>query len=94
MKLRTPGPRYTVDRPDAAILGKVGRRLGVPVLGVDDQRVTSEGLPDVGVHSRQDVAGPGHREAARGVGKVVLDVDYQQGSDRVVIGHGPIIAAP
>jgi hypothetical protein len=78
MELRAPRAGDTVDRPDAAVAGEVGRRFGVPVLGVDNERATGRRRRDLGVDRRQDRDRAGHAEAAGRVGEVVLDVDDDQ----------------
>jgi hypothetical protein len=54
-------------------------------------RTGCTGPPDLGVDHGHDVFAAPHVQAAIRLGKVVLDVDYQERGGRVVVGHGRIL---
>ena len=88
VELRTPGPGNAVNRPDAAVLREMRRRLGVPVLRGDHESAGIQGRPNRGVDDRNDRFPADDNQAASGIGEVVLDVGDQQRGALVVSAHG------
>src|SRR5262245_31534974 len=78
MQLRTPGLGHAVHGPDPAVLLEVRRRLGMPVLRVEDRRPSVPGLLDQVVDLVHHSLPAGHRQASRRIGEVVLDVDDEK----------------
>jgi len=59
----------------------------MPVLGIDDECARRLGAPDLTVHEGNDRLAFANIEAAAGIGEVVLQVDHDQGSVRIVVAH-------
>ena len=88
MELRAPRVGDAVDRPDAAVLGEVGRRLAGASPGC--RRRTPPAAVAVAisrVDRRDDAVAAADGQAAGRVGEVVLDVDDDQGRPWVVALH-------
>src|SRR6187551_118400 len=87
MQRRTPAPGQAMDRPDAAVLGEVGRRGGVPVLGVGHHRARVQGRRDQLVDGSRHLLPQGHVETAGRIGEIVLDVHHDECSAGVESDH-------
>ena len=93
VELRAPRVGDAMDRPEAAVLREMRGRLGVPVLGEDDEAAGDGRHRDLAVDRRDDRVAAGDGQAARRIGEVVLDVDDDQGRGRVIALHRPSVSA-
>ena len=87
VELRPPSALDAVHRPDASVLLEVRGRLGVPVLGVDNEGAGRHGPHHFDIDSGDDSVSTLDEQASVGVGEVVLHVYNDESGACVVADH-------